>query len=178
MVSSAARSHAVDLASRPLTSRPLASRPQLASLSLGGLLLLGEVHRLALEHVQQRLRRFHDLRVRRLRLATTRAHTQTRPRSASANRRFRETKMVRGVAAHLGDGFIILGARRHLAREVVVDARQPLGEDTKVVLNLGCGSERCSSKAESARAAGGGRTRVRAVHGAHPSPPRPARSTC
>ena len=31
-----------------------------------------------------------------------------------------------------------LVARGHLAREVVVDARQPLGQDAKVVLDFGC----------------------------------------
>ena len=36
------------------------------------------------------------------------------------------------------DGFVVLVARGDLAREVVVDAREPLGQDPKVVLDLGC----------------------------------------
>ena len=71
----------------------------------GELLLLAEVDRLALEHVEEGLRRFHNLGVRGL---------------------------------GLGDGLVVLGARRDLAREVVVDPRQPLRQDPKVVLDLGC----------------------------------------
>ena len=45
----------------------------------------------------------------------------------------------------LGDRLIVLGARGHLAREVVVDAREPLRQDAQVVLDLGCESSTVKS---------------------------------
>ena len=73
--------------------------------------------------------------------------------------------------AHLGvrrfsllDGLVVLVARRDLAREVVVDARQPLGQDSQVILNLGCGRGRAEARvgAAAARARADGRASARA----------------
>ena len=36
------------------------------------------------------------------------------------------------------DGLVVLVPRGDLARQVVVDARQPLGQDPQIILDLGC----------------------------------------
>ena len=48
----------------------------------------------------------------------------------------------------LGDRLIVLGARGHLAREVVVDAREPLRQDAQVVLDLGCESSNADARTQ------------------------------
>ena len=55
--------------------------------------------------------------------------------------RAREQVFYLGVGRlSLLDRLIVLVARRDLPREVVVDARQPLGQDPQIILDLGCGS--------------------------------------
>ena len=80
----------------------------------------------------------------------------------------------------LGDGLVVLGARGDLAREIVVDAREPLGQDPEVILDLGCGQgsrkacelRRCLTRLAWVRASA-----CRAAM-THPSPPHLLQSIC
>ena len=80
----------------------------------------------------------------------------------------------------LGDGLVVLGARGDLAREIVVDAREPLGQDPEVILDLGCGQgsrKACELRRCLTRRRGCGRQLARAAM-AHPSPPHLLQSIC
>jgi hypothetical protein len=58
------------------------------------------------------------------------------------------------------DGLVILVPRRDFAREVVVDACQPLSQDAKIILNLRCAPKRPRtswSRTDAAHGTGRGR---------------------
>lgn len=68
------------------------------------------------------------------------ARRARRCRHGGDNDMGRGTRRARLGVGRLGllDSFVVLIPRRDLARQVVVDARQSLGQDPQVVLDLGC----------------------------------------